>query len=274
MPFTPAHAAAAVPLLRLLGPRGVFSALVIGSMAPDFAYFLPLGVRRGQSHGLDALAWFVLPVGLATHLVFHLLVKTPGVALLPAPLRDRLTARGFAAPLLPVASWLAVTVSLILGAVSHLIWDSFTHAGAAGVQAIPILATELGTVAGSEVFVFKLLQHASTLTGLFLLGLWLGRWLRATPPPCAPAPALLSDRARALLWVAVAGAFLSGAAHGAVAGRFPNLPVSGAPYMLWGAIIGGFQGLFVALVGLGLAWRLGAFRILGWVRADAVERPR
>jgi hypothetical protein len=133
MPFTLAHAAATVPLLRLLGSRGVFSALVIGSMAPDFAYFLPLGVRRGQSHGLAA---------------------------------------------------------------------------------------------------------------------------------------------RALLWVVVAGAFLSGAAHGAVAGRFPNLPVSGAPYLLWGTIIGGFQGLFGALVGLGLAWRLGALRILGWARADAVERPR
>ena len=134
MPFTPAHAAAAVPLFWLLGSRGVLSALVIGSMTPDFAYFLPLGVRRAQSHELAGLAWFVLPVGLATYLVFHLLVKAPVVALLPAPLRDRLTARGLASPVLPTASWPAVVSSLVLGAITHLIWDSFTHVGAPGVR--------------------------------------------------------------------------------------------------------------------------------------------
>ena len=42
-------------------------------------------------------------------------------------------------------------------------------------------------------------------------------------------------------------------------GPRPNLPVPGTSHMLWGTFIGGFQG-FVALVGLGLAWRLGARR--------------
>jgi hypothetical protein len=230
-------------------------------------------VRRGQSHGLDGLAWFVLPVGLAAYLVFHLLVKAPAVALLPAPLRDRLIARGLAAPALPVAPWPAVAVSLVLGAVSHLIWDSFTHARAAGVQALPFLATRLGGVAGYEVFVYKLLQHASTVTGLLLLGFWLARWLRATPAPRSPAPTPLPGWARALLVVALAWASLSGAVHGGLVGRFPNLPVAGAPHLLWGTIIGGFQGLFVALVGLGLAWRLGALRALGWARAGADGGP-
>jgi len=43
--------------------------------------------------------------------------------------------------------------------------------------------------------------------------------------------------------------------------------------MLWGAIIGGFQGLFVALVGLGLAWRLGARRARGGTRAATGAPP-
>ena len=56
-------------------------------------------------------------------------------------------------------------------------------------------------------------------------------------------------------------------------GRRPNLPVPGTSHMLWGAIIGGFQGLFVALVGLGLAWRLGARRARGGTHAATGAPP-
>lgn len=274
MPLTPAHAAAVVPLWRLLGSRAVLSALVIGSMTPDFAYFLPLGVRRAESHSLAGLAWFVLPVGLATYLVFHLLVKTPVVALLPAAVRDRLTARRLAAPALPAAAWPTVFLSLLLGALTHLIWDSFTHAGAAGVRAFPILATRLGTVSGYEVFVFKLLQHGSTVAGLCLLGFWLARWLRSISPPAMPPAPPLRGGARAALVVVIIGALLAGAAHGAMAGRWPNVPVVGASHSLWGTIIGGIQGLCGGLVGLGVAWRLVALRARGGAPADAGERPR
>jgi hypothetical protein len=50
VPFTLAHPAAAVPLLRPLGRRGLLSALVIGSMAPDLWYFVPFDVTRADSH--------------------------------------------------------------------------------------------------------------------------------------------------------------------------------------------------------------------------------
>jgi len=42
--------------------------------------------------------------------------------------------------------------------------------------------------------------------------------------------------------------------------------------MLWGTFIGGFQ-WFVALVGLGLAWRLGARRARGGTRAATGAPP-
>src|SRR5262250_1484731 len=87
MPFTLAHPAAVVPLARLLGKKVVFSALVIGSMTPDFAYPVP-GLTRGPSHSLSGLFWFCLPVGLASYLLFHLLVKRPRAAALPRALRE------------------------------------------------------------------------------------------------------------------------------------------------------------------------------------------
>lgn len=52
MPFTLAHPAAAVPLRRRLGRYGTLSLLLIGSMARDLAYFLPVGVSRAQSPAL------------------------------------------------------------------------------------------------------------------------------------------------------------------------------------------------------------------------------
>lgn len=42
MPFTISHAAAVLPFARFFKRERVFSALVIGSMVPDFGYFQPV----------------------------------------------------------------------------------------------------------------------------------------------------------------------------------------------------------------------------------------
>ena len=52
MPFTLAHPAAVIPLCGILRRASVPSALIIGSMAPDLVYFVPLG-----STGLQAIVW-------------------------------------------------------------------------------------------------------------------------------------------------------------------------------------------------------------------------
>src|SRR5512134_324687 len=91
MPFTFAHPAAAVPLRRWLGRYGTVSALVIGSMTPDLAYFLPCGVSRAQSHSVAGLFWWCLPVGAAVYLLFHTVLAPPLVALAPRGLRARLS---------------------------------------------------------------------------------------------------------------------------------------------------------------------------------------
>src|SRR5262244_1922382 len=104
MPFTLAHTAAVLPLARLLGKRVVFSALVIGSMTPDVAYVVP-GLTRGPSHSLPGLFWFCLPVGLASYLLFHLLLKRPLAAALPRSLREAMAPLIARTPGLPPAGW-------------------------------------------------------------------------------------------------------------------------------------------------------------------------
>ena len=111
--------------LKLLSPRrfdGV--ALVIGSAAPDLGYAIEgLGVEV-HSHAWHSVAWFSLPLTL----VIAALVRRASpfvVAHLPAG--GPLSIRDYGV-LSTVRHPLRVTVSsALLGAVSHLVWDTFTH---------------------------------------------------------------------------------------------------------------------------------------------------
>jgi hypothetical protein len=85
VPLTFAHPA--VPLARLGLP---LSALVVGSMAPDFVYSLRLAPRGSFGHTLPGLVLFCLPAGLAVLWAFHRLMKRPLLALGPPPLQRRL----------------------------------------------------------------------------------------------------------------------------------------------------------------------------------------
>jgi hypothetical protein len=203
MPFTFAHPAAAVPLHRPLGRYGVLSALVIGSLVPDFAYFLPLGVARTASHSLTGLLWFCLPVGVAAYLVFHLFLKLPLLSLLPVSVSDRLTTFGNKPLSLPQVSWLAVTLSLLLGAVTHVVWDAFTHNEALAVAALPWLRVHLFSLGNYHVYPYKLLQHASTAMGLGLIAWWGWRWARSTPAGTSWFPWSLSAQARTCVILAL-----------------------------------------------------------------------
>src|SRR5262249_8729009 len=183
-----AHPAAVIPLQRLLRRWAVPSALVVGSVAPDLAYILPIGVSRSASHSPGALLWFCLPVGYAVYMIFHLLLKLPLISLLPTGVACRLTTVSGGGRRLPAASWWVVPASLLLGAVTHLVWDAFTHEEGPAVRALGFLRAHLFSVGTYRVFVYKILQHGSTLMGVLILGWWIVEWSRRTA--VAPAPAV------------------------------------------------------------------------------------
>lgn len=177
MPYPFAHPAAVIPLARPLGRFAVPSALAIGSMAPDFWYFVPL-IARHQSHSLAGLAWFCLPAGLMLYTLFHLILKQPLIALV-SPRLGRFTPAG-----LPDVPWHAVIVSLLAGALTHVAWDAVTHSYDDGLQH------------------HNWLQHASTALGTAVLGWWAWRKLRLVP--ATPGP--LSPLARARILLVLLGA--------------------------------------------------------------------
>src|SRR6202050_3072102 len=84
MAFTISHAAAVLPFSRPLARWRLLSAAVIGSMVPDFGWFMPLRPARFETHSVLSLLSFCLPVGLATYWIFQRLMKVPLVELLPA----------------------------------------------------------------------------------------------------------------------------------------------------------------------------------------------
>jgi Domain of unknown function (DUF4184) len=177
MPFTFAHPAAALPLSKYLGRFGSPSALVIGSMAPDLVYFVPLGIHGRVSHSIPALFWFCLPAGLLVYAVFMRWLRQPFCALLPDSVQRRIV------PLAKTSTgkaWLAVAVSLVIGAVTHLIWDSFTHANSPWSSLRSLLDYELFAVGSYQVFVFRVLQHGGGLFGLSCLIWWCIRWYRSS----------------------------------------------------------------------------------------------
>src|SRR5689334_8296501 len=123
MPNPIAHPAAAIPFARV---GLVFSALVVGSIAPDFGYFfeLPEGYFM---YTVPGLILFDVPIGLVLLWLFHTLLKWPLLSLLPISLQGRLFkyAQGFSFG--PFKRFLLILLSLLIGSLTHVVWDSFTH---------------------------------------------------------------------------------------------------------------------------------------------------
>ena len=183
VPFTLVHPVAVLLLAR--GPLSLL-ALVSGAVAPDLPYYLrvtPLRVTADSwyepyvnattSHSLGQLVPVALPLALTIYLCGCLLLpplrSVAGIESLGVSASDRSGTfrRG---------AW--IVVSLVIGVLTHLVWDALTERG------------------GSE---SRLLQHGSTALGFLVLVLvafrrrMVIRWhdvtvrrsLLATVVPCA-----------------------------------------------------------------------------------------
>lgn len=165
MPFTFSHPAIVLPLTYL--PRKWFSltGLVIGSLTPDFEYFLRMKVQSTYSHTLSGIFWFDLPLGLLLAFIFHNIVRDNLFDNLPTILKSRLLIfKQFNWNGYFKRSWVVVILSIIIGAASHIFWDSFTHGNGYFVQTIPALTNTIDLF-GKQLPIFKILQHSSTVFG-------------------------------------------------------------------------------------------------------------
>ncbi len=195
MPLTIAHPALVIPIRHRL----VLSALVIGSMAPDFSKIFSLSHGVTLGHSVPGIFWFCVPVGLIFFILFQHLLKKPLFLLLPANHQTRLFPWLDPFPLRTAAQWGLVIVSLIIGAFTHLFWDSFTHERGWFVEVLPFLQSDLFTFRRHSFQIYKCLQYASTVAGLiFLAACYVRFYQKASihPLPCVP---LISTKVKFIL---------------------------------------------------------------------------
>ncbi|MER6318747.1 DUF4184 family protein [Streptomyces sp. NPDC001581] len=209
MPFTLSHAAAVLPAIRRTGrARGplVASALVLGSFAPDTFYFTDAVVEGVMAYGsfTHSLAGvFTLDAVITAALVgCWLLLREPLIALLPRGWRGRVHAfvRGEEwrerRRLRALTAWFYV--SAVVGSLTHVVWDSFTHIDRWGTNALPELEEPLAF----DLPLYSYLQYGTSAVAACALLWFTVTALRRLP--ASPAPASVPVLGRAEIWGALA----------------------------------------------------------------------
>ncbi|ROR90960.1 DUF4184 family protein [Nocardioides aurantiacus] len=167
VPITLAHPAAVLPLRWLHLP---LAAMVFGSMVPDVPLFMGWASGYALSHSLPGVITVNLMVALAGLCVWNAFVRDALVDMAPNPVRMRLAPRHR----LTCRQWLVAPAAAVVGSLTHLAWDAFTHPGRWGVTHVAWLRADLGPLPG-----FKWAQYASGVIGMCVV-LW------AVLPTCAP----------------------------------------------------------------------------------------
>ncbi|MCP2042239.1 DUF4184 family protein [Pontibacter sp. HSC-36F09] len=245
MPFTAAHPAAILPFLK---HSRWFSAtgLITGSIAPDFQYFLLLPLFKHSGHSLEGLLYFNLPVALGIATVFHLIVRRPAIAHLPNWLKSRALA-------IPEPDWLhylkerwfVFAMSAILGAATHIFWDSFTHESGYFVQKWPVL-TGMVNVMGFEIMLCRIVQHSSTLVGSLLILLYTWR------QPTVAILDKMSLQQKIVFWSGIGIAGIAFMGYALYASTFMRSPM--------GIVVSFLTGSMMATIAVSIALKLGWLR--------------
>jgi hypothetical protein len=216
VPFTLAHPAAVLPLIRR--PL-VASALVAGAVAPDLLYVGPIyrfatqhingNLTLTLTHKFSSAFWLDPLLALILLVVFNLVVRRPLLALAPPTLAARLPS-----PRLPlclpsptVVLW--TVVSTVVGAFTHVLWDSFTHGDGYFVRRYRGFFGAEVTAAWD---VNRILQYVSTVGGCLVLAIWLYHWYRRAGPQPVVAGEHVPPWARYVVLAAVGLLGVAGAA--------------------------------------------------------------
>ncbi|MEV8326802.1 DUF4184 family protein [Kitasatospora sp. NPDC056731] len=268
MPFTLAHPAAVLPLLRRPFSR---AALVAGAVAPDLPYFvvttgLPVSaqswyepfVNATTSHSAPGAVTVALPYALALWALLRA-GHRPLASLLPVPAPVPVTPsrrlRTAGAPARR-AGW--IVLSALIGIATHLVWDAFTHFDGFVVTRTPWLNS---TLVGSLTWA-RALQHASTIGGLAAIAVY--GWPRrarllAGEGRTKPGSALRRPVLLAMALVTVVGAV----AH---AWRWLAGPEAATDGLPLGAVIEGVLSDAAKGAGAGLIGSLTLYVLMWWSR--------
>jgi len=164
MPFTFSHPAIVLPLICKRWKLFSATGLIIGSITPDFESFIRLNVHKPYSHTWAGMFWFDLPLAVIIAFIFHNIVRDALIKNLPSFLGDKFARFiGFRWNPFFRKHFLMIIISMFIGILSHLLWDSFTHLNISnpGINAskVRVFNTQL----------HALLQDFSSIAGIIVI---------------------------------------------------------------------------------------------------------
>jgi hypothetical protein len=149
-------------------------------MVPDLAHFIPIIPEGG--HTKWGVITIDLPWGILLLLIVRLVMARPFIALLPPYLAACLPPSKM--PSVPIA-----IISIIIGAFTHLVWDSFTHSNGWFVERYDFLRSAAGRWP-----LYETLQHGCGVAGLIAIALWIAWGLGQAQPQHRPDTLALPHR--------------------------------------------------------------------------------
>lgn len=171
MPFTFSHPAIILPFSKRWFS---LTALVTGSMVPDFEYFFRLKAHADYSHDWDGLFWFDLPLALVLMWIYNKWIKNKLIDHLPNYFNKRLSPLKNTSRRFLKHHWIIIIISILIGGASHIIWDSFTHSDGFFASMVPLMSKWVEVLGFSFPNVF-ILQLASSVIGLLIIFIAIAR---------------------------------------------------------------------------------------------------
>ena len=172
MPFTFSHAAIVLPFNRVKSFS--ITGLIAGSIAPDFEYFIRMTDKKVFTHTWSGLLWFDTPLAILLTFLFHNLVRNQLILNAPINFQRRFKRyEYFNWTLYFKKRWFPIIICVIIGIISHLLWDGFTHETGLFVKYFPFLTASI-SLTSFQIEVHTLFQVLSSIIGglIIFYALW------------------------------------------------------------------------------------------------------
>lgn len=170
MPFTLAHPAV---VINVKSKKIDLTAIVLGAMSPDFLYFINFKPYGSLGHTFIGFLILNLPICFILAYIFHKYVKKSLIIHMPSPIDKWYS--NFA-----ISNWqlndikrvVKFTYSAVIGMITHVIWDGFTHESGLFVEHIKILVSSIKFY-NYNIPIYKVLQHGSTIIGIIIIAIYI-----------------------------------------------------------------------------------------------------
>lgn len=170
MPFTFSHPVIVLPLIKKFKHKVSATALIAGSMAPDFEYFINFRMKQIHGHSLEGIFYYNLPLTILLCFGFHFLVRDAIIHYSPRFIKNRWCHFiGYDWKTRWDHQWKKIILSALIGIGSHLLLDSFTHANRFMTDNISLLHHTF-PIFGKELPIYQIGQVYGSVFALLVIG--------------------------------------------------------------------------------------------------------